>query len=107
MAFVAIVKPTHICNLACTYCYNDDVRDPIMKDNTLNRVIDQVVLYASQLPQPIRKIEFIWHGGEPTVPGLRFYEKVVAQQKQCSNIHIENSIQTNGVLINEKWLKFF
>jgi len=107
MAFVAIVKPTHICNLACTYCYNDDVRDPIMKDDTLNRVIDQVVSYASQLPQPVRKAEFIWHGGEPTVPGLKFYEQVVVQQKQYSNVLIENSIQTNGVLIDEKWLEFF
>ena len=40
MQFVNIVKPTHICNLDCTYCYNDDVRDQVMRPETLRRTVE-------------------------------------------------------------------
>lgn len=31
MIFTNVVKPTHLCNLAYTYCYNDDVRETMMR----------------------------------------------------------------------------
>lgn len=106
MQFVNIIKPTHICNLDCTYCYNDDVRDPIMKDGTLFRTIEQTFAYVRE-HTAFTSCEFIWHGGEPTVAGLPFYQKAVALQKELSNgIPYSNSIQTNGVLINDKWIEF-
>lgn len=107
MIFANVIKPTHICNLACTYCYNDDVRDPIMKDGVLARTIQQTFEYAASRPV-FKKIEFIWHGGEPMVPGLGFYERVVAMQESFKgDIPYQNLIQTNGILINDKWLEFF
>ncbi len=107
MIFTVVIKPTHICNLACTYCYNDDVRDPIMREETLERVIAQSFIYAQQrLAQ--RATNFIWHGGEPMVAGLDYYEHVVAlQKKYCGSTVYSNSIQTNGVLIKGDWLDFF
>jgi len=67
MRFLSVVKPTHICNLACAYCYNDDVRDPIMKPETLDRVISQSIQYTSKLPSAYDTVEFLWHGGEPSM----------------------------------------
>lgn len=107
MIFTNVVKPTHICNLNCTYCYNDDVRDPVMRDETLERVIAQTFHYVEN-HAPQRTVNFIWHGGEPMVPGLRFYEKIVRLQKDYSgDIVHSNSIQTNGVLIDDRWIDFF
>lgn len=106
MEFTNVVKPTHLCNLGCTYCYNDDVRDPIMKDETLERTIKETLDYVNER-KPIKQVHFIWHGGEPMIPGIKFYEKVVKLQEQYrGEAKILNSIQTNGVLINEKWLHF-
>lgn len=47
-------------------------------------------------------------GGEPTLCGLSFYQKVVRlQQRYANGKTIYNSLQTNGVLINEEWAAFF
>jgi uncharacterized protein len=107
MELVNIIKPTHICNLACTYCYNDDVRDPVMKPKTLERIVQQSFDYARR-KEIFDSVEFIWHGGEPMVPGLKFYESVAElQQKYSDGIEYSNIMQTNGVLINSKWIEFF
>lgn len=107
MIFTNVVKPTHICNLACDYCYNEDVRDPVMKDSTLDRVIEQTYKYVRGTV-PHRLVSFIWHGGEPMVVGIPFYEKVVKLQKKFSSaLSTHNSIQTNGTLINSEWIDFF
>jgi len=106
MIFTNVIKPTHLCNLNCTYCYNDDVRDPIMRDETLERVISQTFAYV-EAEAPQRMVSFIWHGGEPMIPGIKFYEKAIAYQKEYANGTLyNNSIQTNGVLINDSWIEF-
>ena len=74
MLFVNVVKPTHLCNLDCKYCYNDDLRQPIMTQDTLPRTIGQTFESARTIPS-IHQGDFIWHGGEPTVVGLPFYEQ--------------------------------
>lgn len=106
MQLVNVVKPTHICNLNCTYCYNDDVRDPVMRLEVLERTIEQSFHYARG-GRGFAEVDFIWHGGEPTVPGLDFYRNVVAlQAKHSDGAKFKNSIQTNGVLLNDSWCDF-
>ncbi|MBB4209969.1 uncharacterized protein EV659_10128 [Rhodothalassium salexigens DSM 2132] len=107
MIFTAVIKPTHICNLACTYCYNDDVRDPVMRDETLERTIAETFAYA-RAHAPGRRVSFIWHGGEPMVAGRAFYEQACDLQRHyAGDLTYANSIQTNGVLINDAWLDLF
>jgi uncharacterized protein len=46
-------------------------------------------------------------GGEPTLPGLEFFEKVAAfERKYASGKQIENDLQTNGVLLDDPWCEF-
>lgn len=107
MWFTNVVKPTHLCNLDCHYCYNEDTRNPIMTREMLRRTVEETIGYAAGLSAHT-KVDFIWHGGEPTVAGIDFYREAVRLQKACAGgIRFANSIQTNGTLINAEWIEFF
>lgn len=107
LAFSNVIKPTHICNLACSYCYNDDLREPIMREGTLLRTIEQTFEYVRS-KKALSQAQFIWHGGEPMAVGLAFFERAVAMQRElCGDVKYANAIQTNGVLINDRWIDFF
>lgn len=51
---------------------------------------------------------FAWQGGEPTLMGLDFYKKAVELQKEYGKDGqvVSNALQTNGVLLDEKWCEF-
>lgn len=78
-----------------------------MSDLVLERVVKDIIFIAQK--NHAQKVEFTWHGGEPTLAGLDFYQKAVQIQKrevEGTGIDIDNNIQTNGTLINEKWAEF-
>nr|WP_275382279.1 hypothetical protein [Xenorhabdus bovienii] len=47
MQLVNIIKPTHRCNLACKYCYNEDIRNPVMTIEVLEKTIKDTFDYAN------------------------------------------------------------
>jgi hypothetical protein len=53
-------------------------------------------------------VEFIWHGGEPTILPISFYEKAVLIQARFRRLGqtIRNSLQTNGTRITPEWARF-
>lgn len=109
-----MAKPvSSVCNLACKYCYyleknnlykNDDpIGKFTMSDALLEKFIQQ---YIESQTQP--QIMFTWHGGETLMRPLTFYKRVVElQQKYGRGRTIDNSIQTNGTLLNDEWCRFF
>lgn len=107
LVFSNVIKPTHICNLACSYCYNDDLREPVMREGTLLRTIEQTFAYVAS-KKSLGEAHFIWHGGEPMAVGMAFYEKAMQMQRELNRgVRYLNAIQTNGVLLNERWIDFF
>ncbi|MBQ8543389.1 MAG: anaerobic sulfatase maturase [Bacteroidaceae bacterium] len=109
-AFGTMVKPIgSACNLDCNYCYYRDKADiyngtmPRMSDELLETYIRQYIEGASQ-----QNISFCWHGGEPLMAGLPFFQKAIElQRKYAGDKTIENSLQTNGILVNKDWCRFF
>jgi uncharacterized protein len=109
--FQIFVKPVGAqCNLACGYCYYLeklglylDKKTFRMSDELLEEYIIQHIR-ASEGPE----IFFSWHGGEPTMAGLKFYQQVVAFQKKHlpKNFILLNGIQTNGTLLDDDWCQF-
>jgi serine-type anaerobic sulfatase-maturating enzyme len=64
---------------------------------------------ASALSDPENDpVEFIWHGGEPTVLPFSFYEKVLYVQSifRRPGQTVSNLIQTNGTRITKHWAQF-
>ena len=51
---------------------------------------------------------FAWPGGEPTLMGVDFFKRAVELQKKYGRAgqHLSNTMQTNGVLLDEKWCRF-
>lgn len=92
------------CNLNCRYCfYLEKQQQNVMDDVTLEAFIRQQID-----AQPGKVVQFAWQGGEPTLCGLGFFQRVAALQKQYANgKRIENAFQTNGILIDDRWCRFF
>lgn len=101
------------CNLACEYCYylekehlyasEPAVTRGLMTDETLERFTRQ---YIESQTQP--ELLFTWHGGEPLLRPISFYRKALKLQRQYARGHvIDNSLQTNGTLLNDEWCRFF
>ena len=109
--FHAMVKPTGaICNLDCTYCYYLH-KEELLGSNSKFRISDEILeTHIRQYIEAQRgdEVVFSWQGGEPTLLGVEFFEKVVALEKkyQRPGQHIENDLQTNGTLLNDEWYAF-
>lgn len=108
--FTSMVKPVgSLCNMRCKYCYYLDkaalynYSQPQMDEQLLERYI-RANIEGNNSPV----IAFAWHGGEPLLAGKEFFRKAVAlQQKYAEGKTVENSIQTNGLLVDDEWCQIF
>jgi len=103
---VAIVQPTTSCNLNCKYCYIDENNSrKFMDKKTLENIIKKFAILKKNYDV---NTHFLWHGGEPLLPGMDFYRDVISlQNKYYAQLKgVSNSIQTNLTLLNEKFLNF-
>lgn len=109
--FHVMAKPTGSrCNIDCNYCFYlhkeqllEQDRHSGMSDEVLETFIRQYID-----SQDGEQVVFSWQGGEPTLMGLEYFEKIVLLQKkyQKPSQRIENDLQTNGILINDHWARF-
>lgn len=108
-----LIKPASSnCNLDCKYCFykclssnREEYSKGFMKKETLELLIKNAIAYADDY------LTFAFQGGEPMLAGIDFFETVVELEKQYGkekkNLHIENTLQTNGCLITDEWAEFF
>jgi uncharacterized protein len=110
-AFHIMAKPTgSACNLNCAYCFF--LKKERLYPGSSFRMSDEVhetyikqLFEAHQVPQ----VTVAWQGGEPTLMGLNFFRHSVEIQKKYAKpgTRIENTFQTNGILLNDEWCQFF
>ncbi len=102
-----------ICNLDCHYCYYLHKEELYpggerwrMPDETLAAYIRQ---FIDAQPPTAEEITFAWQGGEPTLLGLEFFRHVVKIQQEFrpAGTRIVNTLQTNGILLDDAWCEFF
>lgn len=100
-----IVKVTDGCNLRCRYCYNSETQytNTVLGIDKFEKLLKIVAPYRKQ-------ITVIWHGGEPTVCGVDYYEKAMLTETMIAKLYgvsFTNLLQTNGTLIDKKWVELF
>lgn len=95
------------CNLACDYCYYSNVLGrPQEIRRPSPKVLDKALKDYMGTCGSVANI--VWQGGEPLLAGLDFFEQVVSLEARYArpNTVISNTIQTNGTLLNDKWMRF-
>ncbi|MHC1788198.1 radical SAM protein [Solidesulfovibrio sp.] len=99
-----IIKTTLRCNLSCQYCYegHNSHRTDIQED-TARLLITKI---ANHFTQKKTTTTLIWHGGEPLLRGIDFFNSIINTQKLQTHIDFKNLIQTNGLLLDETFAEF-
>jgi uncharacterized protein len=101
-----LIKPaSYLCNLDCSYCFYKKTetiypdKKAFMPDETVEVLIQKALGYGAPMNS------FCWQGGEPTLLGVDFYQKVVELQNRNRQTDqmVENSLQTNGLLLDNAW----
>lgn len=109
--FQIFAKPIGaVCNLDCKYCYYLEKEHLFPPGQSLRMSDDMLEKYIVQQIDACAKEEigFSWHGGEPTLLGLDYFENIVALQRKHRppGRSISNGIQTNGTLLDDNWCRF-
>ena len=106
-----MAKPVgSVCNLNCSYCYylEKEKLYPNRKKMQMSHELLEKYTEAYINSHTVPELLFTWHGGETLLAGISFYRKALALQKKYGRgRQIDNSLQTNGVLLNDEWCRFF
>jgi uncharacterized protein len=111
LACHVMLKPRGpICNLDCGYCYY--LAKEKLYPGSQFRMSDEVLAEFTRQyieAQEVPEVTFAWQGGEPALMGLDFFQRAVALQQQYRKpgMRIDNAFQTNAVLLDEAWCRFF
>ncbi len=106
-----LIKPASSkCNLKCKYCFYLDSSSyrytadfGIMDFETVDNIIKQIV---SLNP---KHINIGFQGGEPLLAGSDYFEYFIDKfnAANTNNIRVSYMLQTNGTIINDKFIKIF
>ncbi len=109
--FVVMAKPLGpICNLSCRYCYYLGKTSLFPVGEHFRMTDDMLEAYVRSFieasPGPV--VQFVWHGGEPTLLGVGFYHQALQLQERYlpPGWTCVNNLQTNGVLLDDEWCAF-
>jgi uncharacterized protein len=104
-----LMKVAARCNLDCTYCYEFNLADATWRDSPVKMSPEVFSALLSRLRRHIDRsgqtaINLSFHGGEPTMIGLRRFNAMVEEvHRVLPDIAIRISLQTNGTLLTRAW----
>lgn len=101
-----VVKISKLCNLRCAYCYEFPflAERARMGLDDLRRMFRHVAEFYADSG---KRMDFVWHGGEPLLVEPSYYEAIVAAQHEilgAAAIEYTNSVQTNLTVLNTEIL---
>jgi len=110
MPFHVLAKPTGaVCNLDCKYCFFLS-KDALYPDDRMRMPDDVLETYIQQRLSKFdgSEVNIAWQGGEPTLMGLPFFRRamVYVEKYRKPGQQILNTIQTNGLLLDDEWCAF-
>lgn len=93
------------CNIKCRYCYAEPFKKEsfqIMNYEVLEKAISECIINND-------KPTITYHGGEPMLPGIKFYQKaqdIIAKYQKPGQV-VRQVMQTNGTLVTLDFAHFF
>ena len=105
-AFSLLIKPASAdCNIRCSYCFyleKQELYPGVRRRRMSTDVLERMVATYMQTPQP--SYSFNWQGGEPTLMGPSFFQRVTELQERYGRrgATVANSVQTNGILLSDE-----
>ncbi|NDV65927.1 radical SAM protein [Bacteroides sp. 224] len=96
------IKPTMACNMKCKHCFNGDA---FVQTEKLN--LQTAYLFMEKACQEYKKVKVTFHGGEPTLAGIDFYNNFYTKQRELQQkfgTQINNQIVTNGLLLTNEFI---
>ena len=102
-----ILQGTPFCNIDCAYCYLPDRSDTQRMPLEIARAVFRRAFESKRVTEPIT---FLWHAGEPLAVPVAFYAQLFELAHAENSQHkreINFAIQTNGTLINDRWIDLF
>ena len=96
------------CNLRCAYCYYLPKARLFPQARPMDDALLETYIRQRLEASPGPATHFEWHGGEPTLLGLPYFQRIVAlQRRHCPpGRTLTNGLQTNGMLLDEAWADF-
>ncbi|MFZ4801772.1 MAG: radical SAM protein [Chlorobium sp.] len=101
-----VIKTTDSCNAACHYCYEENAVDGTVRTIPLD-VVEEIYRWVAE--SGLAKVQLVWHGGEPLLAGICFFQQIFSIQAKYERAGLEyiHSLQTNGILVDDDWIKLF
>lgn len=108
-----VLKVVEICNLKCSYCYmyefDGDIsgtKPSLMSEGVFEKTVERIAEHAHHVPE--QELVLSFHGGEPLLLGRKRFARYLAfLRKELGGLKYSVGVQTNGVLLDERWLDLF
>lgn len=100
-----IVKLNRSCNLRCSYCYYINDRTPELGARlNIDSLLNFIDGYSAYCQARNQSGTIVLHGGEPLLIGRKYIQTVLERISRHDSV-LDCSIQTNGTLLDERWLE--
>ncbi len=109
--FSVLAKPTGaVCNLDCKYCFflSKEMLYPGSRFRMADELLEEYIKQMIE-SQNVPEVTISWQGGEPTLMGKDFFRRSIELENKYRkpNTTILNTMQTNGILVDDEWCKIF
>jgi uncharacterized protein len=113
-ALQVVYKVAERCNINCTYCYYFNMGEetalarPAFASINITDALARWIAHGCEELR-IRRANVTFHGGEPTLIGVTAFGDACQRLRQIIEpaADVSLSIQTNGTLLNGRWIEAF